>query len=275
MKDYFLQEVALCSEVQELLRRNLEQIETQLTELKAAKARMESDWSDKTHAYNVDSTCANLSSGSPLLLWKAGATRFPADQSSPTSYDHFTHEALNDGEAVRQKSINLRSTLNVMYDNSIKELRNQAMRVDIALATQIGLTQDCLHQLENELLRCLRELANAEKLIEELRDSTKGLDNTTKLTQTRLDNRLRRRNVENCRDTAQFALVEEAKLLGESTSGILAELKRAEESQAELVKTRGNLEHEIIVKRKSLYIDKERGQMLRSFFPSATDLSGF
>lgn len=72
-----------------------------------------------------------------------------------------------------------------------------------------------------------------------------------------------------------FSLVEEAKLLGESTSGILAELKRAEESQAELVKTRGNLEHEIIVKRKSLYIDKERGQMLRSFFPSATDLSGF
>lgn len=65
------------------------------------------------------------------------------------------------------------------------------------------------------------------------------------------------------------------KSLGERTSAILAELKRAEESQAKLVETRGTLEHEIMVKRKTLYIDKERGQVLRSFFPSTTDLSGF
>lgn len=56
---------------------------------------------------------------------------------------------------------------------------------------------------------------------------------------------------------------------------MLAELKRAEESQAELVKARGTLEHEIMVKRKTLYIDKDRGQLLRSFFPSSTDLYGF
>jgi len=65
------------------------------------------------------------------------------------------------------------------------------------------------------------------------------------------------------------------KSLGEQTSALLTELKRTEESQAKLVKTRGTLEHEIMVKRKTLYIDKERGQVLRSFFPSSTDLSGF
>lgn len=65
------------------------------------------------------------------------------------------------------------------------------------------------------------------------------------------------------------------KSLSEHVSAMLAELKRAEESQAELVKTRGILEHEIMVKRKTLYIDKERGQLLRSHFPSATALSGF
>lgn len=56
---------------------------------------------------------------------------------------------------------------------------------------------------------------------------------------------------------------------------MLAELKRTEEAQAELVKARGTLEHEIMVKRKTLYIDKERGQLLRTFFPSNTALSGF
>lgn len=247
----------------------------QMAELKAAKARAESDWSDKIHTYNLDSVCRNLCNDSPLLLWKAGATRFPADQSTPTSYEHFTREVLNDGEAARQRSIKLRSTLNDIYVNSIKDLRDQATRVDIALAENVKLTQDCLRQLEIELLRCLRELANKEKLIEELRDSTKGLNSTMKLAQTRLDNRLNRRNVENCRDTPQFALVEEVKSLGEHISAMLAELKRTEEAQAELVKARGTLEHEIMVKRKTLYIDKERGQLLRTFFPSNTALSGF
>lgn len=65
------------------------------------------------------------------------------------------------------------------------------------------------------------------------------------------------------------------KSLGEHTSAVLAELKRAEEVQAELVKARGILEHEIMVKRKTLHIDKERGRLLRTFFPSTTDLAGF
>lgn len=49
---------------------------------------------------------------------------------------------------------------------------------------------------------------------------------------------------------------------------MLAELKHAEDSQAGLVKARSDLEQEIIVKRKTLYIDKQRGQLLRSFYPS-------
>ncbi|KYN13890.1 Tektin-4 [Trachymyrmex cornetzi] len=232
------QEIALCTEIRDLLRRTYEQIEIQMVELKSAKARAENDWSDKIHTYNLDSVCVNLSNDSPLLLWKAGATRFPADQSTPTSYDHFTQEVLTDSEAAKQRSIKLRSTLNDIYTNSIKDLRDQATRVDVALANNVELTQDCLQQLENELLRCLHELANTEKLIETLRGSTKGLNNGMKLAQTRLDNRLNRLNVESCRDAPQFALIEEVKSLGEHTSAVLAELKRAEEVQAELVKAR-------------------------------------
>lgn len=72
-----------------------------------------------------------------------------------------------------------------------------------------------------------------------------------------------------------FSLVDEVRMLNERTAAMLAELKRAEETQAGLVKARSDLEREIIVKRKTLYIDKQRGQLLRSFYPSATALSGF
>jgi len=77
--NYIFQEIALCSEIRNLLNRTYEQIETQMTELKTVKTRMESDWSDKVHTYNIDSLCANLSNDSPFLLWKAGATRIPEE----------------------------------------------------------------------------------------------------------------------------------------------------------------------------------------------------
>lgn len=72
-----------------------------------------------------------------------------------------------------------------------------------------------------------------------------------------------------------FRLVEEVKSIGERLSAVLAELKHAEKSQAELMKTRSVLEHEIMVKQRTLYIDKEQGQLLRSHYPSATALSGY
>jgi len=73
------QEIALCSKLQDLLNKGCEQIETEIGELKAAKVRIENDWSDKVHAYNIDSICINLSSDSPTLMWKAGVARYPAE----------------------------------------------------------------------------------------------------------------------------------------------------------------------------------------------------
>lgn len=51
----------------------------QLIELKAAKARMEVDWTDKADTYQTDSRCAQLKNDSPVIMWKPGATRFPAE----------------------------------------------------------------------------------------------------------------------------------------------------------------------------------------------------
>lgn len=39
-----------------------------------------------------------------------------------------------------------------MYDKSIDDLRDQATRVDTALAENVRITQECLYQLEKELL---------------------------------------------------------------------------------------------------------------------------
>ena len=52
------------------------------------------------------------------------------------------------------------------------------------------------------------------------------------------------------------------------------QLKQAEDALLELNRGRGDLEREIQVKRKSLYIDKERCQIVRMQYPSSTALAG-
>ncbi|XP_046414254.1 tektin-4 [Neodiprion fabricii] len=269
-----IKELGLCTEIRELLSRTKEQIERQALELKAAKTRLEFDWTDKKDAYEIDAQCIGLTNDSPLILWKAGAARIPGEQSTPAGYEHMTREALAQAETTRQKSATLRSTLDSIYVNSVRDLRTQADRVDAALAQKVSITQQCCERLEKELLRCLYEISQVEDSIQNLKDSTKNLDNTLKVAQSRLDNRLLRRNVESCRDVPQFGLIEEVKTLGENITMMKGQIERAEQSQMGLVKARGNLEREIIVKRKSLYIDRDRGQLLRSFYPSAVALSG-
>ncbi|XP_024938410.1 tektin-4 isoform X2 [Cephus cinctus] len=275
VEEELIKEVALCSEIRILLIRTREQIEEQAVELKAAKNRMEFDWTDKKDAYEVDTACIGLTNDSPLILWKPGATRVPSEQSTASGYEQFTREALAAGQTARQTSVNLRSTLDSILSNSIRDLREQANRVDIALAEKISLTEQVCQHLEKELLKCLHELASIEDLIENLRASTQKLDYGMKVAQTRLDYRLLRRNVESCRDEPQYGLIEEVKTLGDNVSAMQAQLRRAEDAQAGLVKARSDLEREIVVKRKSLYIDRERGQWLRSFYPSAAALSGY
>lgn len=68
--------------------------------------------------------------------------------------------------------------------------------------------------------------------------------------------------------------MEEVKQIGESISALNAQLKQAEDSQAELIKARSDLEREIMVKRKTLEIDRTRTQLVRSHYPSAAALSG-
>lgn len=69
--------------------------------------------------------------------------------------------------------------------------------------------------------------------------------------------------------------MEEVKSIGENVSALSSQLKQAEESQANLIKARSDLEREIMVKRKTLEIDRDRTQRIRSHYPSATALSGY
>lgn len=118
-------------------------------------------------------------------------------------------------------------------------------------------------------------MADTERLIEHLTENMQNMDTPMKVAMSRLDNRNRRLNVENCRDRAHVGLVEEVRSTEEATLTLSIAIKEAEDCKAALIQTRVLLERELLLKRRTLQLDKERCLFYRSHYPSATALSGY
>lgn len=74
----------------------------------------------------------------------------------------------------------------------------------MALSKRIACTEEIRIRLENELRKILQRLADVEDLIDSVRAAIRRMDVPMKKAQTRLDNRLLRPRVENCRDEAHY-----------------------------------------------------------------------
>lgn len=130
-------------------------------------------------------------------------------------------------------------------------------------------------RLENDLKTVLRRLADTEIQIEKIQVALQNMDFPMKVSQTRLDNRLTRPRVENCRDESQFALIGEVKSIQDSMTILNEELKNSQEMKRVLIVERGNLEREVQLKRRTILIDRERIQLIRTRYPSTTALTGY
>jgi tektin-4 len=196
-------------------------------------------------------------------------------QSTEESWEHFTKTTLDDCENCRQQSIAIRSTLNAILMNVSRDLRSQHNVVDQALSQRIARMEEIRQRLENELTACLRRLADTEIQIEKLKLAIQNMDHAMKLAQTRMDNRNQRPRIENCRDFTQNGLIFEIDSIHNGVTDMLAELKQCEEVKSHLIRCRGDLEREIMHKRRTILIDRERCQLIRSHYPSATNLTGY
>ncbi|KAG5675042.1 hypothetical protein PVAND_004981 [Polypedilum vanderplanki] len=274
-EEELIKEKALISEIRSLFIKTLADIENQQRENRTNKERMEFDWSDKLDAHENDSRNSQLKNQSHAIMFKPGATRFPADQSTEIFWEQYTVDNLSHAEKCRKKSIELRSTLDAILMNSARDLRTQADNVDKALHNRIICMDEMRQRLENELRTCLRRLADTEIQIEKLQVAIRNMDYPMKVSQTRLDNRLQRPRVENCRDESQFALIGEVKSVNDSLTVLKDELNKSQIMKKELMIERGNLEREIMLKRRTINIDRERIQLIRTSFPSTTALTGY
>lgn len=76
------------------------------------------------------------------------------------------------------------------------------------------------------------------------------------LSQTRLDTRTNRPNVELCRDPVQYRLIEEVGEIESSVAQLQERLKQTEDSLKGLIRNQLALEEDIGVKANTLFIDE-------------------
>ncbi|PZC72471.1 hypothetical protein B5X24_HaOG211115 [Helicoverpa armigera] len=271
-----IKEMNLVSEVRATIKNTLATIEEQMAINKAAKHRIEYDWCDKTMAYNTEAINLSLSTKSNTLMFRPGSTRF-GDFSAPLEYwEYFCRENVLNCETARQKSADLRGSLNAILINNGRKLRTQADRTDMALAETVAITSELCTRLEENLRTTLQRTADMEALIADLQDSIKKMDAAMKLAQTRLDNRNNwRPHGESVRDQPHLGLIEEVKKIHETVTSLLGQLRNAERLRTDLMQKRVELEKAIAAKRKTLNIDRDRCGMVRSHYPSASELAGF
>lgn len=75
-EEELIEEIALISEIRNVFNTTLNNINAQQNDNRAARERLESDWSDKMHAYEICARNSALNNKSQEKLFKPGATRF-------------------------------------------------------------------------------------------------------------------------------------------------------------------------------------------------------
>lgn len=263
-----IKEYAIVGEIRRLYHDTLRKVDHQLEEDRAAKASIESDWSDKIVSLKVDKTNLKMGPDSTLILKHQGVNRWPENATSLPFWQHFVAESIRNCDEVRRKSAKLRDNLMTIIIKGGQDMKIQSERTNSALAEAVEATESCCEALETSLKDNLQKIADIENLLDHLRDSLRKLDLKCKQGQTRLKSRnYDRPNVENCRDEAQYALMGEIKYVYETVEALKDRVRQADAVRSELMMFRGQLEKQIACKRKSLNIDKDRLGRIRAHMP--------
>lgn len=124
-EEELIEELALISEIRNVYKKLLKEIDAQQECNRAIKQRLECDWSDKMRAYEIDSLNGSLKNTSTAILFKPGATRFMdkfvtwygaeystiyfeffvRSQSTEERWKEFSQDELAHCDDVRQKSV--------------------------------------------------------------------------------------------------------------------------------------------------------------------------
>ncbi|XP_072335917.1 tektin-3-like [Scyliorhinus torazame] len=198
----------------------------------------------------------------------------------------------NIGERVQDISF-WKSELDHELDQIIMEthaLSQVKKRVEKALEetdAHLQMVQECLYhrekrigidlvhdEVETQLLEVLQEIFQTECTIEELKMAIRQKEAPMKVAQSRLEERIKRPNMELVCDQPQHRLVCEVYTIDATIQTLKQRLQEAQNALQLLVQTKSVLEYDIGVKANSLFIDQEKCMGMRRTLPNTPRLIG-
>lgn len=270
-----LKEVEIINNCQDLLKKTIDQADKQIKLNREAKQNLEMDWSDKKEALEIDTASGALKNEHTNKQFYSGAAKFEEIQSTPESWAQFTHDNIVRAEHERMASIQLRQLIDNILEDTSRDMREQCDTVDVNFTKRIEEMEDAKTKMEENLQKICDEITQMEKNIDVLRKAIRDKENPMKVSQTRLENRTYRPNVELCRDPVQYKLVGEVNEICQSIDALTEKLNHAENSRKSLQDNRMALEKEISCKKNSLFIDRDKCVSVRTRYPTTMKLQGY
>lgn len=258
-----LKEVEVISGVQVLLKRTLEQATEQIRLLRSANYYLNKDITDKFAALQLDGTCAELHNDAAGKYFAPGAVKVTLNSVTPEEWETFSNKNVLKAESERNSSVTLRSMIDEILQETFDDQQKQCDNVDLAFATRIGETEKAKTKLEDHLAKVEGEIADMESNIAALQQAIHAKENPMQVSQTRLDTRSHRPNVELCRDRVQYRLVDEVGEISGNIQRLTEVLHESEASLKDLIRQQLNLEEDIAVKGNTLCIDRDQNVMIR------------
>jgi len=258
-----LKEVESIEGVQALLKRTLEQSAEQIRLNRKAKFQLEKDLKDKLGAQDIDEYCENLKNNHAAIHFNDGAAVIEPNSVSPEQWQDFSNDNILYAERERMNSVDLRSSIDGLLQQTCNDVRKQVDETNVALERRVWECQDAKGKLEDNLAKVVAQIQAQQENIATLELAIKAKEDPMKVAQTRLETRQHRPGVELCRDQVQYRLIEEVHEISGSVAELQARLRDANSSLKGLVRTQLELEEDIAVKANTLFIDEVECQGLR------------
>ncbi|NWI95597.1 TEKT3 protein, partial [Pitta sordida] len=268
-------EIKIIRSCRERLQQCLNAVNAQLMSNKEARQELEKDLADKQMGHHIDSKCYQLKNSSRDIHYYKGVERVDATVSVPETWARFTDNNIFRSQSQRVTSAKLRASTESLLMGTADEMWRQFNKVNDAFTSRITEIANAKSKIQTHLAKTRHEIFQIETKIQVIRKTIQDKEVQLKVAQTRLDERTRRPNVELCRDAAQLRLVHEVNEIHETLRNLQQCLRASEDMLQMLVRSKAVLEHDLVIKNNSLFIDQERCMGMRKSYPSTVQILGY
>lgn len=262
-----IREVDIIKQCQDDMRRLIEKANVQLSLNRAAQHELEKDVQDKYSAKNLDEHCHNLHNAATGIAFHVGVENIDNTVSVPESWAKFSADNIARSQAERAASKQLRADIDALLARTTQAMWQQWNAVNVGFTQRIAEETEARNKIETHLGKVAQEIFDMQSNVEMLKQAIKDKEAPLMVAQTRLDTRIRRPNVELCRDPAQLKLVNEVNEIYATVDHLQARLREAEAAFQNLLYTKHELESQLALKNNTLFLDREKCMGLRKAFP--------